>query len=246
MRWGNVTPVKQSSDTPANSGVRFVSAEVPSSLPGANTAWQNPVPGNNNLPCSFYFPTGSSSCTPKYGGGTGLSWWNVCTKWTTFPTSCAATQAQPFPPAGPELSGGAYVNGHGYDIPAAVAWLNLPIDSKYQGSYTITGSSWSGGTETLTVSGLPSGSVHLMGAFQLSGVNPACSTGATVGPNSEILITDSSQTTISYALPANPGVACTGAMLFPDIRQFDERVYLDDSSQGASPAPPSNLTATVM
>jgi hypothetical protein len=67
-----------------------------------------------------------------------------------------------------------------------------------------------------------------------------------VGPNNELLITDSSQTTIRYA-PVNPGVACTGAMLFPDIRQFDERVYLDDSSpESALPSPPLNLTAMVM
>ncbi|MGA3343786.1 MAG: chitobiase/beta-hexosaminidase C-terminal domain-containing protein [Terracidiphilus sp.] len=39
---------------------------------------------------------------------------------------------------------------------------------------------------------------------------------------------DSSSTTVSYALASNPGVNCTGTMLFPDIRQFDEGMYQND------------------
>ena len=243
MRWGNVTPVQQASDTPANSGVRFVSSEVPTSPSSLNTTWQNPVPGSTSLPASFFM-----DATSHTSGGTNLSWWKVCTAWTTFPTSCSSSKTQPFPSAGPDLSGGGYVNGHAYDIPAAIAWLNLPIDKTLQNSYTITGSSWSGGTETLTVSGLPN-TTHLMGAFQLSGVNSACSTGGTIGPNREILITNSSSSTISYALASNPGASCTGTMLFPDVRQFDERVYQNDSGQGGSssnqPSAPGGLTAVV-
>lgn len=237
MRWGNVTNITQSSDTPANSGVRFVSSEVPSSLSAPNTAWQNAVPGSHDMPCSFYFSgyTGTGPCAPKYSGGTGFSWWKVCTTWTTFPTSCSATQLQPFPLAGPELASGPYVNGFAYDNPAAIAWLDLPVDATYQNSYTITGSSWSSGTETLTISGLPtfncggSAPCILLGAFQLSGVNSACTTGATINANNEILMTNSTSTTVQYALSSNPGVACTGTMKFPDIRQFDERVYETDS-----------------
>ena len=116
------------------------------------------------------------------------------------------------------------MNGYAYDNPASIAWEYLPIDATYQNSYTITGSSWSGGTETLTISGLPGGSVHIIGAFQLSGVNAACSTGATFGGNSEILMTGSSSTTVQYALTSDPSLSCTGTMLFPDVRQFDERV----------------------
>jgi hypothetical protein len=251
MRWGNVTNITQSTDTRANSGVRFVSSEVPSSLASPNTAWQNPVPSNNNLPCSFYFSS-SSSCTPKYSGGTGLSWWKVCTTWTAFPTSCSAAQVQPFPSAGPDLSSGPYVNGYAYDIPAAIAWLNLPIDTTYQNSYTVTSSSWSSGTETLTVSGLPSyncgGSApcNLLGAFQVIGANSACTAGATVGPNNELLMTNSSSTTVSYALASNPGTSCTGTMKFPDVRQFDERVYQADCGSGSVDpvAPPTALVAT--
>src|SRR6202044_1168746 len=119
----------------------------------------------------------------------------------------------------------------------------------HQNSYTITGSSWSstcsngsGGTfscETLTISSLPNVE-HLMGAFQLSGVNSACVTGAFMtGANSEILMTGSSSTTVQYALTSNPGVSCTGTFKFPDIRQFDERVYMADGGSSSGPPPPA-------
>ena len=224
MRWGNVSAVEQPSDTPANSGIRFVSSEVPATLPSPNASLENAVPSSTNLPASFFM-----SVTAHPSGGTGLSWWKVCKTWTAFPTVCAATQTQPFPIAGPDVSGGAYVNGYAYDIPAAIAWRYLPVDTTYQNSYTISSSSWSDGTETLTFSSdvLPN-TTHLMGAFQLSSVNSACTTGATFGNNSEILMTGSSSTTVQYALATNPGNSCTGTMLFPDLRQFDERVYEND------------------
>ena len=163
-----------------------------------------------------------------------MIWRKVCTAWNAFPTSCLTTQAQPFPVAGPDQSGGPYVNGHAYDVPAAIAWQYLPVDTTYQNSYTINGSSWSSGTETLTFASgsFPSGSVHIMGAFQLSGINSACTSGATFGGNGEILMTGSSSTMVQYALASNPGVSCAGTMKFPDVRQFDERVYASDSGSG--------------
>lgn len=273
MRWGNVSPVTQSSDTPPNTGVRFVASENPSGIGPTNSyctakgspwscctgqgagscsvaSWANlslSYPTNTPLPCSFFLGGyTSTTCTPHPNGGTGLSWWKVCTSWTTFPTACSGTQLQPFPTTGPDVSGGSYVNGYAYDIPAQVAWLNLPVDTTYQSSYTIASSSWSGGTETLTFNSsvLPN-PTHLMGLFQLSGVNSACTTGATVGPNSEIYITGSSSTTVQYTLASNPGVSCTGAMKFPDVRQFDESVYENDPSDGNPPNPPTALSATV-
>ena len=242
MRWGNCDVV--------NGNCRFVSAEVPTNLSTwpNSVAFENPVPNNNGLPCSFFISSLSSSpCTVLANGGTGLSWWRVCTSWSSFPTSCSATQAQPFPANGPEESGGPYVNGHGYDIPAAIAYKYLPIDTTLQSSFTITGSSWSGGTETLTVnlSSIDNGSnMHIQGGFQLSGVNSACMPSG-LPPNNEILMTGSSTTTINYALSSNPGVSCTGTLLFPDVRQFDETAYQDDPSNGNQPNPPSALTAIV-
>ena len=260
MRWGNVSTVQQSSDTPANSGIRFVAGEVPNSTnmpsgtyPNAST-WQNPTPSNNNLPCDLYFAIGSTPCSVLYSGGTGLSFWKVCKTWTTFPTSCSTAQTQPFPIAGPDVTSGPYINGHAYDIPAAVAWQYLPIDTNYQVSYTITASSWSGGIETLTVSGLPSticnsgepgAGCHMEGPFQPSGLASGCTSGATFGNNGEIQITGSTATTVSYALgsgsPDNGSsnhCIGTNAFKFPDIRQFDERVYENDPA-GSTVATPT-------
>ena len=248
MRWGNVSTVTQSSDTPANSGVRFLSSEVPAVLTSPVATLENLIPSNNNLPCSFFLAGyTSTTCTPHSSGGTGLSWWKVCTSWTSFPTSCAATALQPFPFAGPDVSGGVYVNGYAYDNPASTAWKSLPIDTAYQKSYLISSSSWAAGIETLTFAGgtLPN-LEHLMGPFQTSAMNSACTSGARFNTNNEILMVGSSSTTVQYALASNPGVSCTGTMLFPDVRQFDERVYQADSGSGTSstqPGNPSGLTA---
>jgi hypothetical protein len=126
---------------------------------------------------------------------------------------------------------GQYLNGRAYNIPSAVAFYSLPIDTSYQQSFSITGSSWSNGVMTLTVSGLPSGSAHIMGPFQISG--GACSTG-----NGEAYITNSNASagTVQYALVSNPGSCAGGSFKFPIIRQFDERVYQTDSG-GVSPSP---------
>jgi len=182
-------------------------------------------------------------------GGTGLSWWKVCTSWASFPTACASSRTQPFPPIGPDVTGGptstdpghpyANIDGHAYDIPAALAYRYLPIDTSYQGSFAVTGSSWSGGIETLTASGLPGGE-HLMGGFELTGANSACNPSA-----GELFMTGSSSTTISYALASNPGTSCTGTVKWPDVREFDERVYQSDASGTPSPAvlwTPSSFT----
>lgn len=258
MRWGNVSNVTQSTDTPANSGIRFVSSEVPTStvMPSSTypnaAAYQNSVPANNNLPCSFFLQGFSSTtCTPHYSGGTGLSWWKVCTSWTTFPTTCASSTTPPFPANGPDvLAASGAPNNYANDIPAAVAWKNLPTDTTLQNSYVVSGSSWATnsagvGTETLTVATMPV--TYPEGGFQLVGANPACypSSGFSYTGRSdgEIIITSSSATSISYALATNPGTSCTGTLKWPDVRQFDERVYGLDSG-GAAPNPPTNLTAT--
>jgi hypothetical protein len=150
------------------------------------------------------------------------------------------------------VTGGGNVNGYAYDIPAAVAWETLPVDTTYQASYSVTASSWAGGTETLTVSGLPGGtgsSVNIMGGFQLSGYSGSCIPTSGVSytgrSDNEILITGESSSTIQYALGSNPGSnACTGTLKWPDVRQFDERVYQADTgaTQAATPtfSPPGS------
>jgi hypothetical protein len=248
MRWGNWDSVTNAvrwcgnSSDPGWSTTCSGTSEVPSNLPSPNTALSNPVPANTNLPCSFYFSAyGTSPCQILTGGGTGFSWWKVCTSWSTFPTSCATNQTPPFPAAGPDLTGGPYDGGYAYDIPAALAWQNLPIDPAYQKSFAIASSNWSGGTETLTFSsGVLPNTTHLLGGFQLQGVASACNPSG-----GELLMTNSSSTTVSYALTSNPGTSCTGTMLFPDVRQFDERVYQNDPSGAQAPQAPSGLQAVV-
>jgi hypothetical protein len=231
MRWGNC-------DTVTNT-CRFQSSEVPAALSGNAVPFQNSVPGMTNLPCSFFLAGYSSiNCTSHPSGGTGLNWWKVCTSWTTFPTSCATSQAQPFPAIGPDVTGGPYVNGTAYDIPAAIAFKNLPIDANFQNSYGIVSSTWAGGTETLTVSGLPN-TTHLMGGFQITGV-AGCNSPA----GGEFLMTASTATTISYALASNPGSCGGGTVKFPDVRMFDEAVYQNDSAGGTGPNAPTGVTVT--
>ena len=233
MRWYNYDTVTASTKCDAS--------EVPTSLSGNAAPFVNSVPGSCSAPASFYM----NSITSHPSGGTGLSWWKVCTNWTTFPSSCAGSTTEPFPSAGPDVTGGDYINGRVYNNPAHLAWKHLPIDTSFQHSYSITGSSWSGGIETLTVSGLPGNLNDILGPLQISG--GACATsGAGTAIGAEVTMTGSTTATVSYSLASNPGT-CTGTMLWPDVRKFDERVYEDDSSENgqSGPASPTGLTATI-
>jgi hypothetical protein len=230
MFWGNydiVTNAVRWCGNSSNTGWSTTCAsasEVPTSLSGNAAPYDNAVPSSQVLPASFFL-----SAMP--------SWWKVC---TNYPT-CSTFQTQPFPPIGPDVTGGdingtgGFPNYHGfaYHIPAYVAWKNLPIDTTYQNTYSITGSSWSGGTETLTVSGLPG--VFISGEFQISGGN--C-TGT-------YMITGSTSSTVSYALASNPGSCTSGSFLFPDVRAFNDAVYGLNSGSAGLPAAPTNLSAVV-
>jgi hypothetical protein len=281
LRWGNVDTITGvahwcgRTDSGFNSVPCLGSSEIPDSTTMSSSAFpkaasfQNPTPASRNLPCSFFLSSSSAPCTILPNGGTGLSWWKVCRSWSSFPTSCATTQTQPYPPIGPDQRGGPYAGGYAYDIPAAIAYTYLPIDSSLQSSYAITSSTWSNSPtgcatqagagaapcEILTVSmssAVNTGSVqHIMGGFQLSGVNAACIP-AGLPPNNEILMTgskyvNSSTIQVVYSLASNPGVQCAGSMKFPNIRQFDQRVYQSDPNGSAPPPPgaPTSLTATV-
>jgi hypothetical protein len=264
MRWGNYNICTGNSHC-NESGGDWDSSEVPTSTVMPTSAypnagpWQNPVPSNNSLPCSFFLQgfAASTTCSGYPSGGTGLSWWKVCDTWSTFPTSCSHYTTQPFPPIGPDVTGGrSDTGGYAYDIPAAVAWKNLPIDTSFQSSYTVTGSSWSSGTETLTFASgvLPQCQVgnvcHLQGGFQLTTSNSSYQAACT-GGLSEVLITSagpsgSMPTSITYTLASNPGSNnCTGTMYFPDVRQFDERVFQNDPAGDPTVNPPTGLSAVV-
>lgn len=87
-----------------NAAVRWVSGEVPSSL----RPYGNAVPSSQTLPVSFYF-----SAQPSF--------------WTT------AWGTPPWPPIGPDVSGGNITNvgGHANNIPAELCYSNTPIDNNY-------------------------------------------------------------------------------------------------------------------
>jgi hypothetical protein len=223
LRWGNYSICTGDAHCNTTSSAIFSSADNPTSLTGNAAPYNNLASPSTTLPASFFLPGG----TP--------TWFNTCATWTTFPTSCATVQISPFPAIGPDVTGGrADAAGHAYDVPAAVAFTNLPIDSAYQNSYSITGSSWSSGVETLTVSGF---TANQQGGFQITG---ACSSGA-----AEFLMTASSSTSISYNLASNPGSCAGGTVNWPDVHQFDERVYGNGSGGSSSPNPPTGLAAVV-
>lgn len=268
MRWGNCDVVTAT--------CRNLASEVPNStnmpsgtFPNA-VAFQNPTPVGTALPPSYFMP----GIAAHPSGGTGLSWWKVCTNWSTFPLSCASSQVPPFPPVGPDVSGGLYVNGHAYDNPATLAYKFSPIDTARQNLLTITASTWSnnaticqivalaGGITTatapceiLTVStaSLASAPEHIMGGFQLSGVSVACIPAginfANPYGNNEILMTGSTLSQVAYSLSADPGAnACVGTFKFPNIRFFDERIYQTDTG-GSAPnvlLSPTSLTFTAL
>jgi len=119
MRWGNYTAITQSSDTPANSGIRFVSSEVPSGI----TAYPNSVPSNNTLPASFYLsskPAWWPSAKPWPSIGPDVTSGNLlmCTSGTYkggFVLSSGSCTSG---------SGSNAYNGHAYTIPAADCYIS--------------------------------------------------------------------------------------------------------------------------
>jgi hypothetical protein len=193
---------------------------------GSASAFQNALPGSHNLPPSFL-----SAMPPAAhpSGGTGLSWWKVC---TNYPT-CNAFYVPPYPAIGPDVTGGDLTAGFGYSIPAQKAWKTLPIDATFQTAYAITASSWAGGVETLTITGLPS--AGLVGEFQISS-GPCAGTFQVTG------YAGSPSTKVTYALAGNPGACGSVNVLWPDVRTFNETVYsLDPINGGGSVIPGGSL-----
>jgi hypothetical protein len=245
MRWLNYDNV--------NGSVQENSSEVPTSMSGKAAPYENAVPSNGTTaPTSFFMD--SLGFHPS--GGTGLSWWKVCNSGFNASTGVCGgtTTTPPFPTCGPDVTGGNEINGYCYDNPASIAMQTLPVDTTQQNSYSITGGTYSTSSSTcspapapceiLSVSGLPSTGTRLMGRFQISGGNCA-SSGAGTATGAEVQMTYATTTTITYSLASNPGTCSSGTMLWPDVRQFDERVYEIDSSEGTGPNAPTGLAASV-
>ncbi len=245
-RWGNYDTITAAvrwcgnSSDPGWSTTCSSTSEVPTSIANSGAAFNQTVPSSTTLPPSFFLPT-----TAHSNGGTGLNWWKVCTNWPT----CSTFTTQPFPPIGPDVTGGSIYGdyrfaggyaGHANNIPAYIAWSTLPIDTNYQHSTAITASSWSGGVETLTFSNAAFGGDAPIGEFQISSGNCAGTFMVTNVP---------STTTLQYAVASNPGSCTSENLLWPDVRQFGSTVYQNDSSGSGSgsnpPAAPTSLSAIV-
>jgi len=229
MRWGNYDTVTgatrwcgNSSDPGWTTTCNSVS-EVPINFndsSGSPSLYVNPVPSSNTLASSWFLNIGTHP-----NGGTGLSWWKVC---TNYPT-CSTTSIPPFPPNGPDVTGGNIpgVGGHANSIPAKLAYNTLPVDTSYQGRYTISAASCSVNTVTLTVATLPE---IPQGEFTVSGVNPA-------GYNGTFQVTGTSSTTsVSYPVTSCPGSYISGGnVLYPNVRSFNSHVYMNDPVTVSAP-----------
>jgi hypothetical protein len=203
---------------PSSGAAIFVNYLQPSQTP---SPYRNPVPPQT-LPPSFFLPVTS----PHPSGGTGLSWWRVC---TDYP-ACSSFSTPPFPAIGPEVSGGPGPGGYAWAIPAEVAYQTLPVDPDYAESVSVSNATWSntnGGRVTLTLSSTPplanEGEYHYITAqFKLSGAMPS-------GYNGTFNVISSSCSgtcTITYALGSNPGTyGGGGTFTWPLVRQFNELVY---------------------
>lgn len=120
LRWGNYTVVPQASDTPANSGVRFVASEVPSAI----TNFSSPVPTSTALPPSFYLsaePTWWPASTPWPPIGPDVTNGNVliCTSGSQSNTYVLSSGQCP---AGSTTAAWA---GHANAIPSMSCFLNV-------------------------------------------------------------------------------------------------------------------------
>ena len=95
VRWGNYSVVSQSTDTPANSGIRFLGSEMPSGL----SLYANAVPSSQILPASFFL---SSKPT----------WWPNTTPWPPIGPDVTGGNIPNYA-------------GHAYSIPARDCYLNV-------------------------------------------------------------------------------------------------------------------------
>jgi hypothetical protein len=180
-------------------------------VPSGLPLYGNPVPSRHALPPSFYL-----SGQPSWFGST------------------------PFPPNGPDVTGGniSYVGGYANNIPAANCFGNSPVDTSYATVSTGVTASWSGGTASAII-GSNAGNVNPASSITITGMTPAeynCQ---------HCTVTATTPTTVSYSVANNPGGSGSGGTAYwPDLLSFNaDSCY--SGSQGGQPAPPTNLGAVV-
>ena len=196
-----------------NIACQFNGSEVPTGI----AVLPNTVPVSHALPNSYYY-----SSQPSF--------W--ATTWGT----------PPWPPIGPDISGGIGPGGHANHIPAELVFANEAIDPAFTSSYSVTGtpscsSTATGNLVTLAVSitgYYPSGWAIVSGITP-SGYNGTYNfTGTFSGTN---------LTSMSYYVPSCPGSYVSGGTVaWAQIRAFNPKDY---SSAGISISPSSLPGATV-
>jgi hypothetical protein len=142
----------------------------------------------------------------------------------------------PWPAVGPDVKGGTAsdgAGGHAYGIPAQLCYMNTQIDPSYQQTFTVRGASWSSQEITLNIG------THTIGRYDTVMVS-----GAAPSPHEKYQVIDRTPTTISYALPVNPGVDISGwTVTYPNILLFNAANCYPAAYGGS--APPARLSLSV-
>jgi hypothetical protein len=212
LRWGNYDVVTAATrwcatGREANCGG---TSEIPTNrVPYING---NLLPASHTLPASFYL-----SAQPQF--------WTMASGYGRTP---------PWPPIGPDVTGGTApdgVGGFSYPIPAQLCYQNAPVDPSYQKTYSVIGASWSSGTATLATS---RNALAVNDTISVSGVNPS-------GYNGTWQVKSITSNTVSFAVPSNlPGGLSGGTVTSRNILLFDAaKCYA--AYGGSTPAPPSKL-----
>jgi hypothetical protein len=166
--------------------VRWNTSEVPSGI----SPYGNAAPSTRSLSASWFVSGRPSFWQTKFG-------------------------TPPWPAIGPDVTQGDGPGGYAYDIPAKLAYENIPIDSSFNGSpISITGASWSSGNAT----------INFLGALSLPGTAIVTVSGVTPsGYNGTFGINNQTSGSISFALPSNPGAYISGGTITytPNILLFD-------------------------
>lgn len=178
---------------------------VNSEVPSGLSPYGNAVPASHTLPASFYL-----SGKPAWFGST------------------------PFPPIGPDVTGGDIPNvgGFAYNIPAAQCFGSTPVDPSYATASNGVTATWSNGIATATL-GANAAEINPASTITITGMTPS-------GYNCQhCVVTASTSTTVSYAVASNPGAGSGGTAYWPDLLAFGA-----DKCYSGGPDAPTNLTGT--
>ncbi len=157
----------------------------------------------------------------------------------------------PFPPIGPDVTGGTGPGGYAHDIPAKRCYNMTPIDTSWNGPVvTATGSSWASGVVTVDIPATPFNETSLI---TLSGWTPAAYNG-TYGLGSKSSSTlpyapaTGPKTSLTFLMPNDPGGAGTGGTVqfTPQIAAFDANNCYSDLTlpRASNPSPWSGILHT--